>query len=67
MAHRGDSLSETERRVVSMLADGVKPEQIAGRLGCGVWTVRTHIYRARQKLGADSMLRLAVLFDRSRR
>ena len=64
---KGDPLSPKEEETCKLLVDGIKPEQIAGRMGCGMWTVRTHIYRARQKLGAGSLLRLAVLFDRTRR
>lgn len=64
---RGDPLSPGEEKTAELLADGCKTEQIAARLGVSQRTVRTFIYRAREKLGADSMLRLAVLYDRLKR
>lgn len=50
--HReAESLTPREREVLLLLADGLQPEEIAGKLFIGVTTVRTHIYRLRGKLG----------------
>ncbi|BCJ50697.1 DNA-binding response regulator [Actinoplanes sp. NBRC 14428] len=50
--HReAESLTPREREVLLLLAGGLQPEEIAGRLFIGVTTVRTHIYRLRGKLG----------------
>ena len=50
--HReAEALTPREREVLLLLAGGLQPDEIAGRLYIGVTTVRTHIYRLRGKLG----------------
>jgi DNA-binding NarL/FixJ family response regulator len=44
------TLTPREREVLLLLAEGMQPEDIAGKLFIGVTTVRTHIYRLRGKL-----------------
>jgi Response regulator containing a CheY-like receiver domain and an HTH DNA-binding domain len=44
------TLTPREREVLLLLAQGMQPEDIAGKLFIGVTTVRTHIYRLRGKL-----------------
>jgi DNA-binding CsgD family transcriptional regulator/tetratricopeptide (TPR) repeat protein len=45
-------LSEREREIVALLADGASDTQIAGRLFVSVNTVRSHLERIRDKTGA---------------
>jgi non-specific serine/threonine protein kinase len=45
-------LSEREREIVALLADGASDAQIAGRLFLSVNTVRSHLERIRDKTGA---------------
>src|SRR5262245_22629512 len=44
------TLTQREREVLLLLARGMLPEEIAAKLFIGVTTVRTHIYRLRNKL-----------------
>lgn len=53
-------LTEREREVARLLAQGVKPSQIAARLCVSTSTVKTHISNMRNKTGAQSTLELAV-------
>lgn len=64
---KGDRLTDCEERVCKLLVEGCNAEQVAARMGVSPWTVRSHIFNARAKLGARSLLQLAVLFDRTRR
>jgi len=41
-----------ERDVLELLAEGLRQEQIASRLGIGSETVRTHVHNACERLGA---------------
>ncbi|MFY1671017.1 response regulator [Plantactinospora sp. WMMB334] len=45
-----ETLTPREREVLLLLAEGMQPDDIAGKLYIGVTTVRTHIYRLRGKL-----------------
>lgn len=45
-------LTQREREVLSLVAAGVEPADIGRRLHIGASTVRTHVERARAKLGA---------------
>ncbi len=47
-------LSEREREVLALAAEGLTDKEIAVRLGIGVKTIRTYWDRMRQKLGAAS-------------
>jgi DNA-binding NarL/FixJ family response regulator len=51
-AKRGPSLTERERQVLELLADGHTYEEIASRLTMGMETVRTHVRKASVRLGA---------------
>jgi DNA-binding NarL/FixJ family response regulator len=46
------ALSRREAQVLSLLADGLSYEEIALQLGLGAETVRTHVRRAAERLGA---------------
>lgn len=45
-------LTARERDVLELLADGLRHEQIAERLGIGLETVRRHVRNAAERLGA---------------
>jgi ATP/maltotriose-dependent transcriptional regulator MalT len=55
----GDELTETERRVAGMAAEGLSNKQIASALFMGVSTVEAHLSRAYRKLGVRSRAALA--------
>jgi LuxR family transcriptional regulator, quorum-sensing system regulator BjaR1 len=48
----GVHLTGREREVLSLLAQGLQLEEIAERLGIGTETVRTHVRKAGERLGA---------------
>jgi DNA-binding NarL/FixJ family response regulator len=47
-------LTDREREVLSLLAEGLQHEQIAERLGISAETVRTHLKKASDRLGATT-------------
>jgi DNA-binding NarL/FixJ family response regulator len=57
-------LSERERRVLSLLADGASDKIIAAQLGVQRTTVETYIIRLRAKLGAESRAHLIAIAAR---
>lgn len=56
-------LSERERQVACLIAEGLSNRQIADRLFLSVRTVESHIYQARLKLGVPTRRGLAELVD----
>ncbi|MBB5956863.1 DNA-binding NarL/FixJ family response regulator [Saccharothrix tamanrassetensis] len=52
----GASLTERERQTLSLLADGASTDEIGRRLGVARNTVRNHVQRVLDKLGARSKL-----------
>lgn len=48
------NLTQREREVLRLLADGLKNEEIGGRLFISSETVRTHVRKAMAKLDADT-------------
>jgi DNA-binding NarL/FixJ family response regulator len=55
-----DILTERERQVLTLVAEGLSNEEIAGRLVMSPATARTHVSRAMTKLGARDRTQLAV-------
>jgi DNA-binding NarL/FixJ family response regulator len=55
------ALTEREREVVGLVADGLSNEEIAERLVVSPATVRTHVSRAMGKLGAHDRAQLVVV------
>jgi DNA-binding CsgD family transcriptional regulator len=47
-------LTGREREVLILLADGLQLDEIAARLGIGSETVRTHVRKASERLGATN-------------
>jgi DNA-binding NarL/FixJ family response regulator len=56
-----DDLTNREREVMKLAADGMANEEIARVLHLSVFTVRTHVQRAMTKLGARDRAQLVVL------
>jgi DNA-binding CsgD family transcriptional regulator len=54
------SLTPRQREIVALLADGVRPKEIALRLGLSVPTVRNHVHALKHRLGARSQLEAAA-------
>lgn len=57
-------LTPKEREVLGLIAEGMSPEAVAGELVISVATVRTHVYRARVKLGARDRAQLVAMAHR---
>ena len=53
-------LTDREREVMALVADGLTNDEIAGRLYLSPATVRTHVSRAMTKLGARDRTQLVV-------
>lgn len=50
----GTLLTPRERQVLELLAEGLSHEEIGGRLGISGETVRTHLQKASERLGAGT-------------
>jgi len=48
----GSDLTQKQREVLALLADGLERKEIAARLNIGEETVKTHLAEARRRLGA---------------
>jgi DNA-binding NarL/FixJ family response regulator len=55
-----DTLTEREREVVALVAEGLSNQEIAERLVVSPWTAKTHVSRAMVKLGARDRAQLVV-------
>lgn len=53
-----DSLTDRECEVLTLVARGLSVEDVAAKLFIGTTTVRTHIYRLRNKVGANDRAQL---------
>jgi DNA-binding NarL/FixJ family response regulator len=51
---RSNVLTQREREVLRLLADGLTNEQIGAELSISAQTVRTHVQKAMEKLGAQT-------------
>ena len=58
--HMRSSLSQREREVLQLLADGVATRKIAQRLGISYSTVRTHVRSISSKLGVHTTVGAVV-------
>jgi len=52
--HGGPSLTNREREILALLADGLGNKQIAARLGISTNTVKTHLELLFEKIGVSS-------------
>jgi DNA-binding NarL/FixJ family response regulator len=55
-----DLLTEREREVVALVAEGLSNDEVAARLIMSAATARTHVSRAMIKLGARDRAQLVV-------
>jgi DNA-binding NarL/FixJ family response regulator len=55
------TLTDRERQVVVLIADGMSNSEIAGQLALSPLTVKTHANHAMTKLGARDRAQLVVL------
>ncbi|WP_281197456.1 response regulator transcription factor [Nocardia pseudovaccinii] len=56
-----DVLTDREREVVTLVAEGLSNDEIAERIYVSPLTVRTHVQRAMHKLGARHRAQLVVI------
>jgi DNA-binding NarL/FixJ family response regulator len=56
-----DALTEREREVMALVAEGLTNDEIAARLVVSKLTAKTHVSRAMVKLGARDRIQLVVL------
>ena len=63
MAVQGASaqLTRREQQVLDLMLQGLADKEIAAQLGIGCVTVRTHVARLREKLGAQNRTQLGRL------
>jgi DNA-binding CsgD family transcriptional regulator len=59
-------LTEREREVLTLLAQGLQLEEIGNRLGIGTETVRTHVRNASDRLGASNRTHAVAIAIRHR-
>ena len=55
-----EALTEREREVVALVAEGLSNQEIADQLVVSQWTAKTHVSRAMIKLGARDRAQLVV-------
>jgi DNA-binding NarL/FixJ family response regulator len=60
-----DTLSEREREVLILLAQGLSNAEIGQRLFVSEGTVKTHVYHVFAKLGCDNRVQAAMLAQRT--
>ena len=56
-----DAITQREREVMALVADGLTNDEIAQKLYMSPATVRTHVSRAMTKLGVRDRAQLVVL------
>ncbi len=59
------TLTQRERDVLALVADGLSNAEIGARLHVAVTTVKTHVTSLMTKTGADNRVRLAILAHRT--
>jgi DNA-binding NarL/FixJ family response regulator len=62
-----NSLTDLQRKILTLLSEGKLHKEIAGRCGISVRTVQAYIVRLRAKYGASNQTKLVVLFVREKR
>jgi DNA-binding NarL/FixJ family response regulator len=55
------TLTDREREVVALVAEGLSNQEIAHRLVMSPWTAKTHVSRAMMKLGVRDRAQLVVI------
>jgi DNA-binding CsgD family transcriptional regulator len=62
----GLHLTDREREVLTLLAEGLMLEEIGNRLGIGGETVRTHVRNASDRLGASNRTHAVAIAIRNK-
>lgn len=60
-----DLLSEREREVLTLIAQGLSNAEIGGQLFVSEGTVKSHVYRVFAKLGCENRVQAAMLAQRA--
>jgi DNA-binding CsgD family transcriptional regulator len=60
-----DSLTDSELKVVNLIAQGVTNRDVASQLHLSLHTVKTHVHNAFAKLGINSRAQLTPLMRES--
>jgi DNA-binding CsgD family transcriptional regulator len=60
---RTRTLSELQRRVAAMAADGFKNREIAAEIGIGVHVVRNYLTLIYDKIGVNNRVELALWYE----
>jgi DNA-binding NarL/FixJ family response regulator len=61
-----DRLTDRQREVAELVAQGLSNEEIAGRLFLSLATVKSHLTASMRRLGIRSRTELAILVTRER-
>jgi DNA-binding NarL/FixJ family response regulator len=59
-----DRLTDRQRQVAELVAQGLSNEEIAGRLFLSLATVKSHLTASMRRLGVRSRTELAILVTR---
>jgi DNA-binding CsgD family transcriptional regulator len=62
MFHEGLPWTPAELRVIQLLCQGLKPRDIAEKHKNSLYTIRTHIANARERVGVKSVAHLVVIY-----
>jgi len=62
----GLHVTDREREVLTLLAEGLMLEEIGNRLGIGGETVRTHVRNASDRLGASNRTHAVAIAIRNK-
>ncbi|MBR9977397.1 MAG: response regulator transcription factor, partial [Bacteroidetes bacterium] len=58
--HSGTLLTQRERQVVNLIADGMSNKEIAATLHIATYTVKSHVHNVLEKLTLNSRLQIAA-------
>lgn len=59
-----DKLSDQERKVLDLLAQGFTQQEVAKQFGLSPNTITTHVSRAKKKLGARNPMHAILIYHR---
>lgn len=64
MVHEGKDWTPYELRVIELICQGLNSREIAKRDGKSWYTIRTHIFNARERVGARTTAQLVAVYLR---